>query len=196
MRREFGILRHLADPEDLATGRAMYSRGHRPGRNPYLELPGSPDEPWRKLRRLAARLSGLAFCLAFAVRPGEAAEVSGAQRWVPKIGFCGAVRNDLRDALTREGPLRTVRGVPALIAVTFCPAIGAPDTSMTAWFCSCCAGRGRRGEGRLRPVAGKPCAAAARARRATARRARAKLPLAVLAAAVPHPCQNGVVPLL
>jgi hypothetical protein len=85
MRLELGILRHLAGTEDLVTGPAMYSRGHRPERNPAPELPGSPDEPRRKLRRFAARLSGLAFGLAPAVRPAGAAEVSGAQGRVPKI---------------------------------------------------------------------------------------------------------------
>jgi hypothetical protein len=37
------------------------------------------------IRRFAARVSGLAFGLALAVRPAELAEVSSAQGWVLKI---------------------------------------------------------------------------------------------------------------
>jgi len=37
------------------------------------------------LQRFAARISGLAFGLALAVRPAGLAEVSGAQGWVLKI---------------------------------------------------------------------------------------------------------------
>jgi len=37
----------------------------------------------------------------------------------PEDRFCEAVRNDLRVPLTLEGPARTMRGVPAPVAVTF-----------------------------------------------------------------------------
>ena len=36
----------------------------------------------------------------------------------PEDRFCGAVRNDLRVPLTLEEPARTMRGVPAPVAVT------------------------------------------------------------------------------
>jgi hypothetical protein len=63
-------------------------------------------------RRFAARVSGLASGLALAVRPAGLVEAPRA--WVgPEDAFCGAVRKDLRVPLRVEGPIRTMRGVPA-----------------------------------------------------------------------------------
>ena len=89
-------------------------------------------KPAIKPLSFAARVSGLAFDLARAVRPAGSAEVSGAQGWVPKIVSAKAVRNDLRVPLTLEGPARTMRGVPARDCDIF-TTIGAPGATLTAW---------------------------------------------------------------
>jgi hypothetical protein len=61
------------------------------------------------LRRFAARVSGLAFSLALAVRPAGSAEAPGS-----RVG-ASAHREATRPQgalLTPEGPTRTMRGVP------------------------------------------------------------------------------------
>ena len=68
--------------------------------------------------RFAARVSGLAFGLALAVRPAGLVEAPGS-RVGSKDRFCEAVRNDLGVPLTLEGPARTMRGVPTPVLVTF-----------------------------------------------------------------------------
>ena len=61
--------------------------------------------------RFAARLGGLAFGLALAVRPAGSLEAPRA-RVGPEDPFCAAVRKDLRVPLRVEGAARTMRGVP------------------------------------------------------------------------------------
>jgi hypothetical protein len=146
MRRVAKFLRCLAASNLACNKRVLNnapgrSRGlsNRPGyiqpwalspRNPDPELTGSPDEPWRELRRFAARLSGLAFDLALTVRPAGPAGL-GRSRADPEDRFCGVVRNDLRVPLTLEGAPRAMRGIPAPMAETFRPPIGALAASGT-----------------------------------------------------------------
>jgi hypothetical protein len=69
------------------------------------------------MRRFAARLSGLAFGLALAVRPARvgsgSAHKGGSRRCFLRSVLCEAVRKDLRVPLWVEGSARTMRGVPA-----------------------------------------------------------------------------------
>ena len=76
-------------------------------RSRNCQLTPPPDRP-----RFAARISGLAFGQALAVRPAGLAGLRRS-RVGPEDRFCGAVRNDLRVPLTLEGLARTMRGVPA-----------------------------------------------------------------------------------
>ena len=64
-----------------------------------------------RVGRFVARLPGLAFGLALAVRPAGSLEAPRA-RVGPEDPFCGAVRKDLRVPLRVEGAARTMRGVP------------------------------------------------------------------------------------
>ena len=79
--------------------------------------PRPPDR--YPLWRFAARVSGLAFGLALAVRPAGSAEVSGVNG-APQARPRGAGRGA---PLRLEGPTRTMRGVPPRRCDIF-PAIG------------------------------------------------------------------------
>jgi hypothetical protein len=123
---------------------------------------------WRHapLARFAARLSGLAFGLALAVRPAGLAEAPGS-RACPKGRAAGA-------PLTLEGPARTMRGapVPVLWPLTASGALGASD-GLAVVLAGAAAGYG--GD-RRRPVTGETVRGSSPRRRACVRRTRRKLP--------------------
>ena len=106
--------------------------------------------------KFAARILGLAFGLALAVRPAGPAEVSGVKGGSPKARPCE--RERMRSALDAGGadPDNARRSGP--VAVTFRTAIGALGASVTAWSCSCGAAPG--------PLRRGPAAAGDRGRRA------------------------------
>src|SRR5215472_6360210 len=123
----------------------------------------SPPRPVQFLStngRFAARLRGLASGLALAVRPAGAAEVSGAQGWLPKI--VSAKRSEtIFGALDAGGADPDNTGRSGLIAVTFSRRLAALDARVTSWWW-CWSARQRDTAGTAGGRSpGVPCAAVA-----------------------------------